>query len=203
MRIAFDPQLRFDSTPISDVRLNNHCRDEIIPILTALQHIYTQPQLRDQLLEAVARMSTPPPAPIAAGPASTTGRSSSSPPYAWAATSTRSAPGPRRGTPLLATHHGRRADGTTTSRSTGDASATTSPCSRPTPSNSSITGSSPRGIASSPTPPQGPLRLVRRRRQYPLSHRFRPDRDGLRVLIRTSRRLARPPGPARLDRDLM
>jgi IS5 family transposase len=55
MRIAFDPQLRLDSTPISDVRLNNHCRDEIIPILTALQHIYTRSQLRDQLLEAVAQ----------------------------------------------------------------------------------------------------------------------------------------------------
>jgi len=38
MRIAFDPQLRLDSTPIAEVRLNNHCRDEIIPILTALQH---------------------------------------------------------------------------------------------------------------------------------------------------------------------
>jgi transposase, IS5 family len=55
MRIAFDPQLRLDSTPIAEVRLNNHCRDEIIPILTALQHIYTQPQLRDQLLDAVAQ----------------------------------------------------------------------------------------------------------------------------------------------------
>jgi hypothetical protein len=55
MRIAFDPQLRLASTPIAEVRLNNHCRDEIIPILTALQHIYTQPQLRDQLLDAVAQ----------------------------------------------------------------------------------------------------------------------------------------------------
>jgi transposase, IS5 family len=54
MRVAFDPQLRIDSTPIADVRLNNHCRDEIIPILHSLQRIYTQPQLRDQLLDAVA-----------------------------------------------------------------------------------------------------------------------------------------------------
>jgi transposase, IS5 family len=55
MRVAFDPQLRLDSTPIADVRLNIHCRDEIIPILRSLQHIYTQPQLRDQLLDAVAQ----------------------------------------------------------------------------------------------------------------------------------------------------
>src|SRR3954451_10960499 len=55
MRVAFDPQLRLDSTPIAEVRLNNHCRDEIIPILRSLQHIYTQPQLRDQLLDAVAQ----------------------------------------------------------------------------------------------------------------------------------------------------
>src|SRR3954465_8549561 len=54
MRVAFDPQLRLDSTPIAEVRLNNHCRDEIIPILRALQPIYTQPELRDQLLDAVA-----------------------------------------------------------------------------------------------------------------------------------------------------
>src|SRR4051794_8992239 len=54
MRIAFDPQLRLGSTPIAEVRLNHHCRDEIIPILRSLQHIYTQPELRDQLLDAVA-----------------------------------------------------------------------------------------------------------------------------------------------------
>ena len=45
MRIAFDPQLRLDCTPVLDVRLNTACRDEIIPILTALQHIYARPEL--------------------------------------------------------------------------------------------------------------------------------------------------------------
>lgn len=55
MRVAFDPQLRFDSTPVLDVRLNTACRDEIIPILAALQHIYGQPELRDDLLQAVAQ----------------------------------------------------------------------------------------------------------------------------------------------------
>jgi hypothetical protein len=55
MRIAFDPQVRLDCTPVRDVRLNTACRDEIIPILTALQHIYARPALRDSLLEAVAQ----------------------------------------------------------------------------------------------------------------------------------------------------
>jgi IS5 family transposase len=54
MRIAFDPQLRLDCTPILDIRLNTECRDEIIPILAALQHIYARPTLRDSLLDAVA-----------------------------------------------------------------------------------------------------------------------------------------------------
>src|SRR3982750_3300060 len=55
MRIPFDPQLRLDCTPVLDVRLNTSCRDEIIPILKALQHLYAQPELRDALLEAVAQ----------------------------------------------------------------------------------------------------------------------------------------------------
>src|SRR5579863_6680392 len=54
MRIPFDPQLRLGSTPIPNVTLNLHCRDEIIPILAALQHLYTQPELRNQLLQLVA-----------------------------------------------------------------------------------------------------------------------------------------------------
>jgi hypothetical protein len=55
MRIAFDPQLRLDCPAVPDVRLNTECRDEIIPILKALQHLYSQLELRDQLLDAVAR----------------------------------------------------------------------------------------------------------------------------------------------------
>lgn len=55
MRRPFDPQLRLDCPGIPDVRLNTECRDEIIPILRALQHIYARPDLRDELLDAVAR----------------------------------------------------------------------------------------------------------------------------------------------------
>ncbi len=54
MRRAFDPQLRLDCPVVPEVRLNTDCRDEIIPILRALPHIYGRPELRDELLDAVA-----------------------------------------------------------------------------------------------------------------------------------------------------
>ena len=55
MRTAFDRQQRLDRHTISNLPLNLGCRDEIIPILAALKHIYTQPKLRDEILRAVAR----------------------------------------------------------------------------------------------------------------------------------------------------
>ena len=55
MRRPFDPQLRFDCPGIPDVPLNTECRDEIIPILRALQHLYARPELRDELLDTVAQ----------------------------------------------------------------------------------------------------------------------------------------------------
>ncbi len=55
MRKAFDRQRRFDSQPVAGVRLNLNCRDEIVPILQALQHIYSQPKLRDDILRVIAR----------------------------------------------------------------------------------------------------------------------------------------------------
>jgi len=54
MRKPFEPQLRLDQTPIEDVLLNTNCRDEIIPILRALQHIYSQVEVRDAILADVA-----------------------------------------------------------------------------------------------------------------------------------------------------
>jgi len=54
MRKAFDCQRRFDSQAVLDVRLNLDCRDEIVPILKALQHVYGQHKLRDDILAAVA-----------------------------------------------------------------------------------------------------------------------------------------------------
>ena len=50
MRKAFSPQQRLDCRRISEVELNLNCRDEIIPILAGLQHIDSQPRLRDELV---------------------------------------------------------------------------------------------------------------------------------------------------------
>lgn len=54
MRLAC-PEERLDCLPIRDVRLNLECRDEIIPILRALQHLYGDDALRRQLLALVGK----------------------------------------------------------------------------------------------------------------------------------------------------
>lgn len=55
MRKAYSNQLRFDCQPIEQVALNLECRDEIVPVLAALQHVYLQNELRDQVTGLVAR----------------------------------------------------------------------------------------------------------------------------------------------------
>ena len=47
MRKAFSSQRRLDCRGVLGVQLNFDCRDEIIPVLRTLQHIYSQPALRD------------------------------------------------------------------------------------------------------------------------------------------------------------
>src|SRR6266446_2827265 len=54
MRKAFARQQRLDCPAVPDLELNLNCRDEIVPILRALQHIYSQPQLRDAILQVIA-----------------------------------------------------------------------------------------------------------------------------------------------------
>jgi transposase, IS5 family len=54
MRLAC-PEQRLDCLPISDVTLNLGCRDEIIPILRALQHLYGNAPLRRELLSLVGK----------------------------------------------------------------------------------------------------------------------------------------------------
>jgi hypothetical protein len=53
MRKPCSDQTRFDCQIIPEVELNLKCRDEIVPILRALQHIYSQSQLRDEILDLV------------------------------------------------------------------------------------------------------------------------------------------------------
>jgi len=48
------PEARLDCLPIGEVKLNLDCRDEIIPILRALQHLYGHAELRGELLALVS-----------------------------------------------------------------------------------------------------------------------------------------------------
>jgi hypothetical protein len=54
MRRDYLRPLRLDGSPVLAVTLNTNCRDEIVPILRALQHLYANPALREQILQLVA-----------------------------------------------------------------------------------------------------------------------------------------------------
>lgn len=54
MRISHHDQLQLDATPIAEITLDVQCRDPLIPILRGLQHLYSQPQIREQALQHVA-----------------------------------------------------------------------------------------------------------------------------------------------------
>ena len=54
MRLAL-PQQRLDCLPVTEVSLNLNCRDEIIPILRALQHLYGNVPLRRELVGLVGK----------------------------------------------------------------------------------------------------------------------------------------------------
>ena len=54
MRKPFSDQRRLDCDAINNVTLNLNCRDEIIPILVALQHIYSTLPVRDAILRLIA-----------------------------------------------------------------------------------------------------------------------------------------------------
>lgn len=53
MRKAIHTQRRFDCHSVNSVTLNLNCRDEIVPILFALQHIYGQATVLDDILHLV------------------------------------------------------------------------------------------------------------------------------------------------------
>jgi len=55
MRKAFPRQGRFDCPSIDEVELNLECRHELIPILVALRHIYSRPEVRDHILDLIAQ----------------------------------------------------------------------------------------------------------------------------------------------------
>jgi IS5 family transposase len=54
MRKAYSNQLRFDSVAIENVPLNFDCRDSVVPVLRALQHIYSNRELTATILRLIA-----------------------------------------------------------------------------------------------------------------------------------------------------
>jgi len=54
MRIAYSKQLRLDTVPIPDVELNLQSRDRIVPVLHALQHVYSDSELTARILGLIA-----------------------------------------------------------------------------------------------------------------------------------------------------
>ncbi len=59
MRKPFSEQRRLDCRAIETVKLNLNCRDEIIPILAALQHVFSKPDVRDSVLRLIAQDVNP------------------------------------------------------------------------------------------------------------------------------------------------
>ena len=55
MRIPHQKQLYLGCPAISQVTLNINCRDRMIPILRGLQHLYSQPKLRQQALDLIGQ----------------------------------------------------------------------------------------------------------------------------------------------------
>jgi IS5 family transposase len=53
LRLAFQEQPQLDCPPVDAIPLHRNCRDEIIPILRALQPIDEQTQVRQKLLERI------------------------------------------------------------------------------------------------------------------------------------------------------
>src|SRR4249920_3070785 len=53
------PLARLDCPRISEVKLNLECRDEIVPILRALQHVYDDAEVRGELLRVVGKDINP------------------------------------------------------------------------------------------------------------------------------------------------
>lgn len=54
MRKAVSSQLRLGCQSIENLQLNLRCRDEIVPLLEALKHVFSQHELRNQLTQLVA-----------------------------------------------------------------------------------------------------------------------------------------------------
>lgn len=54
MRKSYSKQLTFDRVPIEDVQLDLTSRDSIVPVLRALQHVYSSRELTQRVLKLIA-----------------------------------------------------------------------------------------------------------------------------------------------------
>ncbi len=54
MRQHYEKQRRFDCTPIAELMLNYECRDEVVPVVAGLQHVYSCGPLRNKVVNLVA-----------------------------------------------------------------------------------------------------------------------------------------------------
>ncbi len=54
-RKRYSKQGRLDTERIDQIPLNPKCRDEIIPILNAVQQLYSKPEVCEQVLKLVAQ----------------------------------------------------------------------------------------------------------------------------------------------------
>jgi transposase, IS5 family len=55
VRVAYPRPTTLDVIPIPEVPLNVNCRDEIVPILASLQHLYADDAARDEILTLIAK----------------------------------------------------------------------------------------------------------------------------------------------------
>ena len=55
MRKGYSTQLRLGSLPIDQVPLNLDCRDRIVPILRALQQVYSKPDVTAGIMKLIER----------------------------------------------------------------------------------------------------------------------------------------------------
>ena len=55
MRKAYSKQRQLDSVPIDQVELNLECRDSIIPVLRALQQVYSDWTLTEKVLDLIGQ----------------------------------------------------------------------------------------------------------------------------------------------------
>ena len=55
MRIPHRKQQYLGCPSVTQAALNPNCRDRMIPILRALQHLYSRPLLRQQALDLIAK----------------------------------------------------------------------------------------------------------------------------------------------------